>query len=75
MSTKIRRSYTDTFKAEAVRLVRDSGNPGRGIWGFQTICATTGERSSNMPRGVIRPGNHSGPSRESWPTFDVKMPS
>ena len=27
MSTKTRRSYTDTFKAEAVRLVRESGHP------------------------------------------------
>jgi len=27
MSTKTRRPYTDTFKAEAVRLVRESGNP------------------------------------------------
>lgn len=27
MSTKIRRSYTETFKEEAVRLVRGSGHP------------------------------------------------
>jgi len=27
MSTKTRRSYTDTFKEEAVRLVRESGHP------------------------------------------------
>ena len=27
MSTKIRRSYTETFKEEAVRLVRESGHP------------------------------------------------
>ena len=27
MSTKTRRSYTEAFKEEAVRLVRDSGHP------------------------------------------------
>ena len=27
MSTKTRRSYTETFKEEAVRLVRESGHP------------------------------------------------
>ena len=27
MSTKTRRSYTEAFKAEAVRLVRESGHP------------------------------------------------
>ncbi|MBH0204019.1 MAG: transposase [Nitrospira sp.] len=27
MSTKIRRSYTEAFKEEAVRLVRESGHP------------------------------------------------
>ncbi len=27
MSTKTRRSYTETFKEEAVRLVRESGQP------------------------------------------------
>lgn len=27
MSTKTRRSYTETFKEEAVRLVRESGSP------------------------------------------------
>jgi transposase len=27
MSTKTRRSYTETFKEEAVRLVRESGCP------------------------------------------------
>lgn len=50
---KRRRRYTEAFKAEVVRLLRDSAQPATqmpGILASPTICFTAGGLSSNRPR-------------------------
>ena len=69
MSTKTGRSYTETFKGDAVRLVRELGYPVAQVAGDLGIVghpSTGGERSSSGPRDVDRPGNLSGLSRRNW---------
>lgn len=67
MTTKTRRRDTEEFKAEAVRLMRESAQPlhrWRGTWGLRTIGSTAG------CLGPIRSGG--GDLTSIWTTLDKR---
>ena len=78
MNTKTRRSYTETFKEEAVRLVRESGQPvthvarDLGI-ADHLLYRWRAEQQQAEERGQTRQSSRA--SRRNWPSCGGKMPS
>ncbi|MBK9309001.1 MAG: transposase [Nitrospira sp.] len=76
MSTKTRRQYTEEFKTEAVRLVRDSARPVAQVardLGIADHLLYRWRVSSSRRRSVERRGRTSELKRPNWSDCGARM--